>query len=62
MQDHLKQTMQKARTYYKTSRTEEKAPSKTETYTGTSVQSHQRTNTEDPTRNFATSPCFVPNF
>jgi len=29
-------------------------------YTGTSVQSYQRTNTEDPTRNSAASPCFLP--
>jgi hypothetical protein len=59
MQDHLKQTTHKPE-HYKTSRTEEKAPSKTKTYTGTSVQLYQHTNTEDPTKNSAASPCFVP--
>jgi hypothetical protein len=42
---------------YKTSRTEENAPSKTNTYTGTPIQSYQRTKREDPTRNCVTSPC-----
>jgi len=45
---------------YKTSRTEGKVPSKTDTYTGTTIQSYQRTNTADPTRNSVASPCYMP--